>query len=174
MLDLPADRAPYYPHGRLSAGAPGCVIGSDCSYHSLRLSDKWQACPGTLSSDHGLQRNCLIPRVCTASWSWKKPLPFLRNVAVAQFLQLISCSHPGHGRSTLFLFRGAKEIAGDRCSWGKMTMRSSVCVAAADLHHHDEHGVDGLHPFGVARRLAYLWVDAGYLRLGRIRRATSP
>jgi hypothetical protein len=53
--------------------------------------------------------------------------PFLRNVAVAQFLQLISCLILVTAID-VFLFRGAKEIG--TLQWGKMTVRSQFALLA--------------------------------------------
>ncbi|MDP6953549.1 MAG: cytochrome ubiquinol oxidase subunit I [Alphaproteobacteria bacterium] len=53
--------------------------------------------------------------------------PFLRNVAVAQFLQLISCLILVTAID-IFLFRGAKEIG--KLQWGKMTVRSQFALLA--------------------------------------------
>jgi hypothetical protein len=51
--------------------------------------------------------------------------PFLRNVAVSQFLQLISCLILITAID-VFLFRGAKEIGTLR--WGKMSVRSQYAL----------------------------------------------
>jgi hypothetical protein len=51
--------------------------------------------------------------------------PFLRNVAVAQFLQLISCLILVSAID-IFLFRGAKQIGNLR--WGNMTVRSQYSL----------------------------------------------
>ena len=51
--------------------------------------------------------------------------PFLRNVAVAQFLQLISCLILVSAID-VFLFRGAKEIG--QLRWGKMSVRSQYAL----------------------------------------------
>jgi len=51
--------------------------------------------------------------------------PFLRNVAVAQFLQLIACLILV-STIDVFLFRGAKEIGPLR--WGKMSVRSQFAL----------------------------------------------
>jgi hypothetical protein len=51
--------------------------------------------------------------------------PFLRNVAVAQFLQLISCLILVTAID-VFLFRGAKEIG--KLQWGKMSVRSQYAL----------------------------------------------
>jgi hypothetical protein len=53
--------------------------------------------------------------------------PFLRNVAVAQFLQLISCLILVTAID-VFLFRGAKEIG--MLQWGKMSVRSQFALLA--------------------------------------------
>jgi hypothetical protein len=51
--------------------------------------------------------------------------PFLRNVAVAQFLQLISCLILVTAID-IFLFRDAKEIG--KLRWGRMTVRSQYAL----------------------------------------------
>ncbi len=51
--------------------------------------------------------------------------PFLRNIAVSQFLQLISCLILVTAID-VFLFRGAKEIG--RLRWGRMSVRSQYAL----------------------------------------------
>lgn len=55
----------------------------------------------------------------------EKASPFLRNVAVSQFLQLIACIIMVT-TIDLFLFKGAKEIG--PLKWGKMTIRSQYAL----------------------------------------------
>ena len=55
----------------------------------------------------------------------EKASPVLRNVAVAQFLQLISCLVVV-GVIDMFLFKGAKEVG--PLKWGKMTVRSQYAL----------------------------------------------
>lgn len=55
----------------------------------------------------------------------EKASPLLRNVAVAQFLQLISCLLIV-GVIDAFLFKGAKEVG--PLKWGKMTVRSQYAL----------------------------------------------
>ena len=55
----------------------------------------------------------------------EKASPFLRNVAVAQFLQLIACIILV-AAVDLFLFKGAKEIG--KLQWGKMSVRSQYAL----------------------------------------------
>lgn len=55
----------------------------------------------------------------------EKASPLLRNVAVAQFLQLISCLIIV-GVIDLFLFKGAKAVG--EMKWGKMTVRSQYAL----------------------------------------------
>jgi hypothetical protein len=55
----------------------------------------------------------------------EKASPFLRNVAVAQFLQLIACIILVSAID-LFLFKGAKEIG--KLQWGKMSVRSQYAL----------------------------------------------
>jgi hypothetical protein len=51
--------------------------------------------------------------------------PFLRNVAVAQFLQLISCLILVTAID-IFLFRNAKEVG--KLQWGRMSIRSQYAL----------------------------------------------
>ena len=55
----------------------------------------------------------------------EKASPFLRNIAVAQFLQLISCIILVTAID-VYLFRGAKELG--QLQWGKMTVRSQYAL----------------------------------------------
>ncbi|MBI4745735.1 MAG: hypothetical protein HY786_04135 [Deltaproteobacteria bacterium] len=55
----------------------------------------------------------------------EKASPFLRNIAVSQFMQLIACLVLVTGID-LFLFKGAKEIG--PLKWGKMTIRSQYAL----------------------------------------------
>jgi cytochrome bd-type quinol oxidase subunit 1 len=55
----------------------------------------------------------------------EKASPLLRNVAVSQFLQLISCLILVTAID-MFLFKGAKEIG--KLQWGKMTVRSQYAL----------------------------------------------
>jgi cytochrome bd-type quinol oxidase subunit 1 len=55
----------------------------------------------------------------------EKASPFLRNVAVSQFTQLISCIILVT-TIDIFLFKGAKEIGG--INWGKMSARSQYAL----------------------------------------------
>lgn len=55
----------------------------------------------------------------------EKASPFLRNIAVSQFMQLIACLVLVTGID-LFLFKGAKEIG--PLNWGKMTIRSQYAL----------------------------------------------
>lgn len=55
----------------------------------------------------------------------EKASPLLRNVAVSQFLQLISCLILVSAID-MFLFKGAKEIG--QLKWGKMTIRSQYAL----------------------------------------------
>ena len=55
----------------------------------------------------------------------EKASPFLRNVALSQFLQLIACIILVT-TIDVFLFRGAKEVGGIK--WGKMTVMSQYAL----------------------------------------------
>lgn len=55
----------------------------------------------------------------------EKASPFLRNIAVSQFMQLISCLILVT-TIDIFLFKGAKEIG--PLKWGKMTVRSQYAL----------------------------------------------
>ncbi len=83
--------------------------------------------------------------------------PFLRNVAVAQFLQLLSCLILVTVID-IFLFRGAKEIG--KLQWGKMTVRSQyallfltfIMTLTMGLMGYVRSGIRGeWHIFGVMR-----------------------
>ena len=87
----------------------------------------------------------------------EKASPFLRNVAVAQFLQLIACIIVVSS-TDLFLWKGAKEVG--PLQWGKMTIRSQYALLLLALAITMNMGLMGFirsglradwHIFGVMR-----------------------
>ncbi len=87
----------------------------------------------------------------------EKASPFLRNIAVSQFLQLISCIILVSAID-IFLWRGAKEIGS--LKWGKMTTRSQFALLLLSLTITMNMGLMGFirsglrsdwHIFGVMR-----------------------
>ncbi|HJP34762.1 MAG TPA: cytochrome ubiquinol oxidase subunit I [Gammaproteobacteria bacterium] len=119
-LDLPADRAPYFQ-------TVGYLLVFQCAMAAvavfLALSDK-----GKLAQGLFLATTALSVVLFLGVYGFvvmEKASPFLRNVAVAQFLQLISCLILVTAID-MFLFKGAEEIG--PLQWGKMTMRSQYAL----------------------------------------------
>ncbi len=119
-LDLPADRAPYFQ-------TVGYLLVFQCAMAAvavfLALSDK-----GKLAQGLFLATTALSVVLFLGVYGFvvmEKASPFLRNVAVAQFLQLISCLILVTAID-MFLFKGAEEIG--PLQWGKMTMSSQYAL----------------------------------------------
>ena len=119
-LDLPADRAQYFRTvGWLlvfECGAAVVAVG-------LALKDR-----GKLGQAIYLGVTAFNVVIFLGVYGFvvmEQASPFLRNVAVAQFLQLISCLILVTAIDA-FLFRGAKEIG--KLQWGKMTRRSQYAL----------------------------------------------
>ena len=119
-LDLPADRAVYFR-------TVGYLLLFNCAVAALAvglaLKDK-----GKLAQVLYLAVTAFNVAVFLGVYGFvvmEKASPFLRNVAVSQFLQLISCLILVTAID-MFLFRGAKEIGPLR--WGNMTMRSQYAL----------------------------------------------
>jgi len=120
VLDLPADRAPYFQTvGYLLVFQ--CVVGVIAVF--LALIDKGKLAQGLFLATTAF--NVVLFLGVYGFVVMEKASPFLRNVAVAQFLQLISCLILVTAID-VFLFRGAKEIG--PLQWGKMTMRSQYAL----------------------------------------------
>ena len=119
-LDLPADRA-YYMRvmGWLlifeCATAAVCVV--------LALNDH-----GKLAQGIYLSVTAFNVAIFLGVWGFvvmEKASPVLRNVAVSQFLQLISCLILVTAID-MFLWKGSKEVG--TLKWGKMTTRSQYAL----------------------------------------------
>ena len=119
-LDLPADRAEYFQTlGRLllmeCAAAVVAVV--------LSLKDKGKLAQGIYMGVTAF--NVVVFLGVYGFVIMERASPFLRNVAVAQFLQLISCLVLV-AAIDMFLFKGAREIG--ELKWGKMTVRSQYSL----------------------------------------------
>ncbi|MFQ5783392.1 MAG: cytochrome ubiquinol oxidase subunit I [Alphaproteobacteria bacterium] len=119
-LDLPADRARYIQ-------PIGYVLLFECAAGfvaiALALIDR-----GKLSQGIYLGVTAFNVAIFLGVWGFvvmEKASPVLRNVAVAQFLQLISCLILVTVID-VFLFKGAKSIG--ELTWGKMTVRSQYAL----------------------------------------------
>lgn len=119
-LDLPADRVQYFKTiGYLllfeCAAAVAAVI--------LALRDKGQLAQNLYLGITAF--NVVLFLGVYGFVVMEKASPLLRNVAVSQFLQLISCLILVSAID-MFLFKGAKEIG--QLKWGKMTIRSQYAL----------------------------------------------
>lgn len=119
-LDLPPDREQYFNTiGYLLLVESAMVVVAVV----LSLLDR-----GKLAQNLYLAVTCFNVVIFLGVYGFvvmEKASPVLRNVAVAQFLQLISCLIVV-GVIDLFLFKDAKEIGPLR--WGKMTNRSQYAL----------------------------------------------
>jgi len=119
-LDLPADRAEYFRTlGHLllveCAAAVAAVV--------LSLKDKGKLAQGVYMGVTAF--NVVVFLGVYGFVIMERASPFLRNVAVAQFLQLISCLILV-AAIDMFLFRGAREVG--ELKWGRMTVRSQYSL----------------------------------------------
>jgi len=119
-LDLPADRAEYFR-------TVGYLLVFNCfaAVVSVGLALKDRGKLGQWLYLAVTAFNVVIFLGVYGFVVMEKASPFLRNVAVAQFLQLISCLILVTAID-LFLFKGAKEIG--RLQWSKMTVRSQYAL----------------------------------------------
>jgi cytochrome bd-type quinol oxidase subunit 1 len=119
-LDLPADRAQYFH-------TVGYLLLFECAAGVvavvLALKDRGKLAQGIYLAVTAF--NVVIFLGVYGFVVMEKASPFLRNVAVAQFLQLISCIILVSAID-LFLFKGAKEIG--KLQWGKMSVRSQYAL----------------------------------------------
>ena len=119
-LDLPPDRAQYVRvMGYLLVFE--CVAGVVAIV--LALTDR-----GKLGQSIYLAVTAFNVTIFLGVWGFvvmEKASPMLRNVAVAQFLQLISCLMLV-AVIDFFLFRDAKSVG--KMLWGKMTVRSQYAL----------------------------------------------
>jgi len=119
-LDLPADRA-YYMR------VMGWLLIFECVMAAitvvLALNDR-----GKLGQGLYMGVTAFNVAIFLGVWGFivmEKASPVLRNVAVAQFLQLISCLVLVTAID-LFLWKGSKEVG--PLKWGKMTSRSQYAL----------------------------------------------
>jgi cytochrome bd-type quinol oxidase subunit 1 len=119
-LDLPADRAQYFSTlGYLLVGE--CIAAVVAVI--LALKDRGKLAQGLYLGVTAF--NVVLFLGVYGFVVMEKASPLLRNVAVSQFLQLISCLILVTAID-MFLFKGAKEIG--KLQWGKMTMRSQYAL----------------------------------------------
>ena len=119
-LDLPADRAQYFRtvgYLLVFEGAAAVVTVV------LALKDMGKLAQGLYMGITAF--NVVIFLGVYGFVVMEQASPFLRNVAVSQFLQLISCLILVTAID-IFLFRGAKEIG--KLQWGNMTVRSQYAL----------------------------------------------
>ncbi len=121
-LDLPADRAQYFR-------TLGWLLLTNCAVAVaavvLALRDR-----GKLAQGIYLGFTALSVTIFLGVYGFvvmEQASPFLRNIAVSQFLQLISCLILVTAID-IFLFRNAEEVG--PLSWGKMTNRSQYALLA--------------------------------------------
>ncbi len=121
-LDLPADRAQYFRTvGYVLLGE--CVAGVIAIVLALR--DRAKLAQGLYMTVTAF--NVVIFLGVYGFVVMEQASPFLRNVAVSQFLQLISCLILVTAID-VFLFRGATEVG--TLKWGRMTNRSQFALLA--------------------------------------------
>ena len=120
VLDLPPDRAIYFRTvGWLLTIQCGVAVAAVI----LTLKDK-----GIFAQGLFLGTTASSVTVFLGIYGFvvmEKASPFLRNVAVSQFMQLIACIILVT-TIDLFLFKGAKEIG--PLKWGKMSIRSQYAL----------------------------------------------
>ncbi len=119
-LDLPADRAHYF-------STLGYLLVFECLAAVvaviLALNDRGKLAQGLYLGVTAF--NVVLFLGVYGFVVMEKASPLLRNVAVSQFLQLISCLILVTAID-MYLFKGAKEIG--KLKWGKMTVRSQYAL----------------------------------------------
>ncbi|MCP4874030.1 MAG: hypothetical protein GY896_00970 [Gammaproteobacteria bacterium] len=119
-LDLPADRAQYF-------STLGYLLVVECIAAVvavvLALKDHGKLAQGLYLGVTAF--NVVLFLGVYGFVVMEKASPLLRNVAVSQFLQLISCLILVTAID-MYLFKGAKEIG--KLQWGKMTVRSQYAL----------------------------------------------
>ncbi|MBI5970407.1 MAG: cytochrome ubiquinol oxidase subunit I [Deltaproteobacteria bacterium] len=119
-MDLPADRAYYFR-------IVGYLLTFECAAAVaaviLALKDRGVLAQGLYLAITAF--NVVLFLGVYGFVVMEKASPFLRNIAVSQFLQLISCLILVTAID-VFLFRGAKVIG--ELKWGKMTTRSQYAL----------------------------------------------
>jgi hypothetical protein len=121
-LDLPADRAQYF---RTTAYVLLFQCAAAVVAVALALKDRGKLAQGLFVAVTAF--NVVIFFGVYGFVVMEQASPFLRNIAVSQFLQLIACLILVTAID-IFLFRGATEIGGLR--WGNMTVRSQYSLLA--------------------------------------------
>jgi hypothetical protein len=121
-LDLPADRAPYFH-------VIGYLLLAHCAAAVaavlLALKDRGKLAQNLFMAVTAF--NVVLFLGVYGFVVMEKASPFLRNVAVSQFLQIIACLILVTAID-VFLFRGAREIG--RLQWGKIPLRSQYALLA--------------------------------------------
>ncbi len=119
-LDLPADRVHYFR-------TVGYLLAFECAMAVLAvilaLRDRGKLAQGLYMTATAL--SVVIFLGVYGFVVMEKASPFLRNIAVSQFLQLISCIILVTAID-IYLFRGARELG--KLQWGKMTVRSQYAL----------------------------------------------
>lgn len=119
-LDLPPDRGRYF-------ATVGWVMLANCAVAviciGLALRDRGKLAQGIYVAATAF--SVVIFLGVYGFVVMEKASPFLRNIAVSQFLQLISCLILVTAIDQ-FLFKGAKEIG--RLQWGRMSVRSQYSL----------------------------------------------
>ncbi len=119
-LDLPADRAQYFR-------TVGYLLVFQCAAGVvtvvLALMDKGKLAQGIFMAVTAF--NVVVFLGVYGFVVMEQASPFLRNIAVSQFLQIISCLILVTAID-VFLFRGAKEIG--KLQWGKISLRSQYAL----------------------------------------------
>jgi hypothetical protein len=119
-LDLPADRAGYF---RVVAGLLAAHGAAALAAVLLALKDR-----GKLAQNFFMAVTAFNVVLFLGVYGFavmEKASPFLRNIAVSQFLQIIACLLLVTAID-VFLFRGAREIG--RLQWGRIPVRSQYAL----------------------------------------------
>lgn len=120
VLDLPADRAIYFR-------TVGMLLSAQCIFAViavlLTLKDRGIFAQGLFLGTTAFSVTGFLG--VYGFVVMEKASPFLRNVAVSQFLQLIACIILVT-TIDIFLFKGAKEMGS--LKWGKMSVRSQYSL----------------------------------------------
>ncbi|MCZ7562850.1 MAG: cytochrome ubiquinol oxidase subunit I [Burkholderiales bacterium] len=121
-LDLPADRAGYF---RVLAWLLVAHCAAAVAAAALALADR-----GKLAQNLFMAVTAFNVTLFLGVYGFvvmEKASPFLRNIAVAQFLMIIACLVLVTAID-VFLFRGAREVG--RLQWGRIPVRSQYALLA--------------------------------------------
>jgi hypothetical protein len=121
-LDLPADRSQYF---RTVAWLLAAHSLAAVAVVALALKDRGKLAQNLFMGVTAF--NVVLFLGVYGFVVMEKASPFLRNIAVAQFLQIIACLILVTAID-LFLFRGAREIG--RLQWGRIPLRSQYALLA--------------------------------------------